>query len=204
MAALLACGPDAILSHDSAADVWGIRPAQDGPVHVTLAGGDARHPGIRVHRTPDVPAAARPRHAGLPLTTAARTLADLRLPAGEQARACEQAEILGLVPRTAGAPGITRSEAERRLLRLIRAAGLPAPRTNVRVGDYEVDCHWPDARLVVEVDGFAYHASRAAFERDRRRDADLVVAGLRVVRFTWRQLVHEPEAVVARLAVLLA
>jgi very-short-patch-repair endonuclease len=171
---------------------------------VTLAGGDARHPGIRVHRTPVLPAAARTRHAGLPLTTAARTLADLRLPAGEQARACEQAEILGLVPRTAGAPCITLSEAERRLLRLIRAAGLPAPRTNVRVGGYEVDCHWPDARLVVEVDGFAYHASRAAFERDRRRDADLVVAGLRVVRFTWRQLVHEPEAVVARLAVLLA
>jgi very-short-patch-repair endonuclease len=103
-----------------------------------------------------------------------------------------------------GNPAFTRSEAERRLLALIRAAGLPPPRTNVHVGPYEVDFLWPAHRLVVEVDGFAFHSSRAAFERDRRRDADLQARGLRVTRVTWRQLEREPHAVVARLAAALA
>jgi very-short-patch-repair endonuclease len=99
---------------------------------------------------------------------------------------------------------MTRSEAERRLLALVRAARLPQPETNVRLGRYEVDMLWRRQRLVVEVDGFAYHGSRRAFERDRRRDADLTQAGYRVVRFTWRQITQEPEAVVARLAALIA
>jgi len=87
---------------------------------------------------------------------------------------------------------------------LIRAARLAAPRTNARVGRYEVDLLWPRQRLVVEVDGFAYHSSRTAFERDRRRDAELQAWGYRVLRITWRRLVAEPNAVVAQLAALLS
>jgi very-short-patch-repair endonuclease len=86
---------------------------------------------------------------------------------------------------------------------LIKAARLPHPRTNVVVHGYEVDLFWPDQRLVVEIDGYAFHSSRRAFERDRARDAALQAAGYRVVRFTWRQIVHDSLAVVAQLARLL-
>jgi very-short-patch-repair endonuclease len=99
-------------------------------------------------------------------------------------------------------PRLTRSEAERRFLDLIRAARLPAPETNVRVAGYEVDFLWRAERLVVEVDGFAYHSSRAAFERDRRKDAALQAAGLRVVRVTYRQIADEREVLIARIATL--
>jgi very-short-patch-repair endonuclease len=84
-----------------------------------------------------------------------------------------------------------------------RRAGLPPARANARLGRYEVDLLWPEARLVAEVDGFAFHGSRAAFERDRRRDADLQAQGFRVVRITWRRLTREPEAVAVMLARLL-
>ena len=100
-------------------------------------------------------------------------------------------------------PALTRSEAERRLLRLVRAAGFRSPGTNVRVGPYEVDFLWRAERIVVEIDGFRFHSSRAAFERDRERDTRLIAAGYAVLRFTWRQLVSSPEAVVARLAAAL-
>ena len=73
----------------------------------------------------------------------------------------------------------------------------------MRVAGYEVDFLWRDHKLVVEVDGFAYHATRTAFERDRARDATLQAAGYRVIRLTWRQIAAEPHAVVARLASLL-
>jgi very-short-patch-repair endonuclease len=99
---------------------------------------------------------------------------------------------------------MTRSEAERRLLELVRAARLPAPATNRRLHGHEVDFVWRPQRLVVEVDGYAFHSSRSAFERDRRRDADLIREGYRVIRLTWRQLTREPEAVVALLARALA
>jgi len=90
------------------------------------------------------------------------------------------------------------------MLDLIRAARLPAPLTNTKIGAYEVDFLWPAERLVVEVDGFAFHGPRAAFERDRRRDAELQALGYRVLRITWRRLVEEPEAVVALIAAALS
>ena len=101
-------------------------------------------------------------------------------------------------------PAWTRSEAEEQLLALIRKAQLPAPETNVRVGSYEVDFYWRRQQLVVEVDGFAFHAAQRSFENDRRRDAWLAAHGVRVMRVTWRQLTDEPVAVVARLAQTLA
>jgi very-short-patch-repair endonuclease len=133
-------------------------------------------------------------------------------------RAVEEAEVKRLVARKdvdalrgrlreaarGRQPSLTRSEAERRLLRLICAAQLPTPVTNVHVGHHEVDFLWPDERVIVEVDGFAFHHTRAAFERDRARDRALHAAGYVVLRSTWRQLIDEPEAVVAALAAALA
>jgi very-short-patch-repair endonuclease len=213
MAAVLATG--GVLSRQSAAAVWGFGPDHDGDVHVTVTGHAARpRHGVRVHRSASLNAAV---HLQLPLTTPATTLHDLAplISQRDLDRAVEEAVIRGLTRpeelttrpglRRAAIvePAITRSEAERRLLMLIRAAKLPTPRTNTVVAGWEVDALWPARRLVVEVDGYAYHGNRAAFERDRRRDAALTTAGYRVVRITWRQIVDEPHALVALLARLL-
>jgi very-short-patch-repair endonuclease len=228
MAAVLACGPDALLSHQSAAALWGIRPPHHGEVHVTVPGDGARsRPGIQVHRTTPSPSLNAAVKQGLPLTTPARTLLDIAplLPQHDLDRATEQAQILGLATHEQIAsvlddhrgergtrslaralhdePRLTRSEAERRFRQLVRDARLPRPETNARVGGYEVDFLWRSHKLVVEIDGYAYHGSRAAFERDRSRDAHLMAAGYRVVRFTWRQITQLPHTVVAQLAVLL-
>lgn len=169
-------------------------------------------------------------HDGLPLTSPARTLLDLSALASERElrRALDEAlltrittegEIVSTLerwPRRPGAgvlqrlvsdaeePALTRSEAERLLLDVVRAAGLPAPRANVRVARYEVDLLWRDHGVIAEVDGFAFHSSRAAFERDRARDAELQALGYRILRVTWRALRSERERVVAQLAALLA
>lgn len=204
MAAVLACGEGCVLSHDSAAAIWGFRPPHQGEVHITIEGQARRtRPGIRVHRTLSLDAAV---HNGLPLTTPARTLKDLArtlTPAGLD-RAAEQAHILGLViPDEERYPEFTRSEGEQRLKALCKAAQLPAPRMNARVAGREVDAYWAAQRLIVEVDGWRYHGSRWAFERDRRKDAALQAAGYRVVRVTARRLREESYAVAAELAVLL-
>jgi very-short-patch-repair endonuclease len=222
-AALLACGARAVLSHATALALWGLaeRPAL---VHVTRPTTGHAPAGVRVHR--GTVEEVRFRH-GLPVTSPARTLLDVAssMPAVELARLVEEAQVQRLVTRAeliaeaSGRPGtaalravlqredqpsLTRSEAERRLLALIRAARLPAPVTNARVGRAEVDMLWRRERLIVEVDGFAFHGSRAAFERDRRRDAQLLALGYRVLRITWRQLVEEPEAVIAAIAAALS
>jgi very-short-patch-repair endonuclease len=210
MAAVLATG--GALSHHSAAAVWGFRPPYEGDVHVTAT--TRTRSGIRVHRSASVTAAV---HCGLALTTPTRTLHDLAplLPQHELDRAVEEAVIRGLAKpselgtrpalrrATIAEPRLTRSEAERRLLELIAAARLERPVTNVRVNGWEVDAFWPRHRLIVEVDGYAYHGNRAAFERDRRKDAALTAAGYRVVRITWRQIADEPHGTVAVLARLL-
>ncbi len=226
VAALLAVGQPALLSHHSAAALWGFGAAWPGDVHVTVpAGRRRRRPGIRAHRSADLDGTI---HQRLPLTTPARTLLDLASHLGQDEldRAVEQAQVMRLVTESAlmrllqecsgrrGArplaralriePALMRSRAERILRQLVAAARLPRPQYNARVCGHEVDALWREARLVVEIDGFAYHSGRAAFERDRRRDADLTQAGFRVLRLTWRQLTEEPEAVVARLAALLA
>ena len=166
---------------------------------------------------------------GLRVTAPARTLLDISssTPVRELDRMVEEAQVQRLVARDdlldvlrrgAGRPGtrrlravvgpddepsFTRSEAERRLVELVRAAGMPEPRTNVRVAGLEVGAVWMQQRLVVEVDGWTFHRPRAAFERDRRRDGRLLVAGYRVLRITWRQLTREREKVIATLAAVL-
>jgi very-short-patch-repair endonuclease len=218
MAAVLACGDHAALSHHAAAALWRFRPKQDGAIDVTVGQGRARpRSGIQVHRAVDLPVT---RHHGIPITTPMRTLVDLAplLAQHELDRAVEEAQVRGLVKPEAltSAPhralrltaredaSMTRSEAEQRLLALVRAADLAPPHTNVRVEGFEVDMAWPEQRLIVEVDGFAFHSTRAAFERDRLRDQALQAAGWRVMRITWRQIADTPEAVVARVAAALA
>jgi very-short-patch-repair endonuclease len=226
MAAVLACPPPAGLSHHSGAALWGLRPRLPGDIDVTVLGGTPRpRPGIRVHRARNLELIARHQ---ISVTTPARTLLDLAplLPRAQFDRALEEAQVQRLVTLRAieaaiqrGHPGagrvrkalqrltdpaLTRSEAEARLLDLIRAADLPAPRTNVQVLGYEVDLLWPDNRLIVEVDGYAFHSTRQAFERDRLRDARLQAAGYAVIRVTWRQIVETPHAVAALVAAALA
>lgn len=227
MAAVLACGPTAVLSHHAAAALWGLRARRDGDIDVTVAGErPRRRPGIRTHRARRLE--DRTVHQRIPVTTAARTLLDLAplLPQAQFDRTLEEAQVQRLVTppaldavvvrsghRGAGhlraalqrmrEPALTRSEAEARLLALIRAAELPAPRTNTIVLGFEVDLLWPSQRLIIEVDGFAFHSTRRAFERDRVRDARLQAAGFRVIRVTWRQIVDTPHAVAARIAAAL-
>lgn len=230
MAAVLACGPDAMLSHRSAAALWGLR-ASNAIVEVTAPGRRRGRAGVVVHRvrTPDPD--DRTLRERIPVTSVPRTLLDLAevLRPQQLERAIEEAERLRLFDgravrqlreRSRGRIGLrrlgavlsrdplnaaeTRSELERRFLALCRDAGLPAPAVNTIVAGYEVDAVWPDQRLVVELDGHAFHRTRAAFERDRIRDAALQLAGFRVLRFTYRRIEAEPTAVVESVRSLLA
>lgn len=181
MAAVLACGPGAVLSHLWAAALWGLCPWPKGDVDVMATSGRGR-PGIRIHRTRALLNAEVTRHHGIRVTRPARTLADLRQPR----RLVAEAQVRRLIPSPA--EGITRSELERRFLRLIEEAGLPTPLMNQRVEGFEVDAVWPEERLVVELDGWEFHRTREAFERDRERDAVLTAAGWRPMRLTARGL----------------
>lgn len=229
-AAVLACGPNALLSHRTAARLWGLLEGATERIELTVPRAARRRPGLWVHRSRSLGHADARVHHGLPVTSPERTLLDVAEVAAfrEVERAFDEAVTLRLathssiaaaVERSQGRhgacrvqallardeePAFTRSEAEERLLALIRGAGLPTPEVNVRLGAHRVDFLWRESRLVVEADGYRFHSSPAAFERDRLRDADLTAAGLRVVRVTWRQLSEAPLAVVARLAQALA
>jgi very-short-patch-repair endonuclease len=219
MAAVLACGPGALLSHGTAASLWDLVPGRGAgdPLDVAVPGGDRRRPGIRIHRIGPLAPAERTELDGIPVTTPARTLLDLAgtvagreleqaIARGERAGLVTARELAGALSRRRGRPGaaalrllldaahrpaLTRSEAEERFLALVRQAGLPAPEVNVRVGPFELDFLWRAAGLAVEVDGFRFHASPAAFERDRRRDARLAARGIQVIRLSWRQVADE-------------
>ncbi len=232
MAAVLAGPPGTVLSHRSAAALWEIRPHRGGRAEVTHRRQIHGSPGVLPHRAL-LPADEITRVDGIPVTTVARTILDLAavLDCAGVERALNEAEVrrLGgdlslarLVGRYPGRRGVacvrrlllerapsalTRSELEERFLALIRDHGLPRPLVNAGLFAggrwYEADCVWREQRLVVELDGRAFHATTSAFERDRARDRALQVAGWRVVRVTWRQLDSEPEAVVADLRRLL-
>ena len=227
MAALLTCGVRrSALSFHTAAARWRVRAGSPALIHVSVTTHVRHRDGVRVHRVAELRDSDVTVLDGCRVTTPLRTLSDLAacLPAHDLARAVEEAQVLRLVTRAQllalppgrsspalrraveaqHEPSLTRSEAERRLLALVRDARLPRPRTNAPLGRYEVDFLWPDQRLVVEVDGFAFHSTRAAFERDRLRDAELQAAGYRVIRVTWRQIAYEPQALIARLAAALA
>lgn len=205
-AAVLACGRDALLSHASAAALWGLLRPMSGPIHVSVrsTNGRAKRRGIRLHRVSLQPSHVT-RRFGIPLTTVARTIADL---SGTVApylvrRAIRQAEIAGL--RLDGIEtNRSRSDLEDDFLDLCRRYGLPRPEVNPRIGRWTVDFLWRAERVAVETDSFAYHRGGVAFEDDHARDLDLRGRGYEVRRFTGRQIREESDRVAADLADVLS
>jgi very-short-patch-repair endonuclease len=210
MAAVLAYGPGAVLSHGAAAVHWGLLRPLEGPIDITVPthNGRKRREGIRIHRCatlvapwtyglPKRPVPPVTVRDHIPVTTVARTIADLpaTLPPRLVRRAIRQAEFLRLPV------GIetdrTRSDLERDFLRLCRRYGLPLPEVNVLIGGMTVDFLWRDASIVVETDSYATHGGTVAFEDDRERDLRLRRLGYAVHRFSERQLELEPAAVAA-------
>jgi very-short-patch-repair endonuclease len=226
-AAVMACGEGAVVSHRSAAELFGLLPETDREVDVTVVGRNpGYHAGVRLHRPRGLARHEVTSVRGIPVTTVARIIADLAAtePRGEVEHAYQEAQYRRIVtpeavarvvdrePRRRGAPvirallddpGMTRSERERALLKLLRKAQLPKPITNVRLHGYLVDVYWPEHRLVVEFDGWAAHGHRLAFEGNRKRDQVLLAHGVRVMRVTGRHLGHVPVAVAARIAMAL-
>ena len=208
-AAVLACGPDAALSHRSAAALWEL-VRWHAPIDVTTTTA-RRVVGVTVHRSRTLTAADVTRHYGIPVTTPARTMLDLAgvLDPASLTRAVNDARIRRLMSRDgldtqlARARGratkqlarrpdhATRSVFEDAFLVFIDRHRLPRPEVNQIVAGHEVDMLWRPQRLVAELDGREFHAH--AFEHDRDRDADLLAAGLRVVRVTWRRLRAQKE-----------
>lgn len=218
MAAVLACGEGAALSHLSAAVLWGMLGDGGGTIHVTAAG-RRRRPGLIVHEAAVGDEATK--RAGIPVTTPARTLIDLAdvAPLRTLERAVDEAEFLrldctGLAPKNGRAgrgrllrvlaehrPGSTRtrSQLEELFIALCDRYHLPRPEVNVCIEGYECDFVWREQRLIVETDGAAAHGTTAAMKRDPERDADLMVAGWRVWRLTYERVLREPEAVAKQL-----
>jgi very-short-patch-repair endonuclease len=224
MAAALAGGPDAVLSHRSAADLWGIRRSSRRVVEVTSSLGGSR-PGIQFHRSRlccDEVTVER----GVPVTTVPRTLLDLAgvVDGRQLERAINEADVLRLwnelslhdvlsrYPRRPGTAAlrtalaarrngatVTASELEEELIRLVDLAGVRRPEVNVPLEAggrrWEVDCLWRPERLALELDGRAAHLTVAAFERDRERDRILQASGWRTARITWRQMKDSPRLV---------
>jgi very-short-patch-repair endonuclease len=227
--AVMACGEGAALSHRSAATLWELLDEWPGPAEVTVPVGHSQTvEGVELHRSRNLASAVTKRR-GITVTTVERTLADLAdvVPQVRLHRAAQQAEFLRRRIGPTGDPwtyangrrgapnlrslpllrarvGMTRSELERRMLALCRRAELPEPECNQEIEGETVDFVWRPARLIVETDGGDAHLTAAAFEEDRRRDVDLMVAGWRVARFTWAMVRNEPQLVATRLAVLLA
>lgn len=225
VAAVLSCGPQAVLSHASAAALWGIgsegsRIEVSVPVRRT-----PRRPGISVHRRATLTSRDTTRHCGISVTTPVRTLIDIatRWSRSRLEAAINEADKRGLTDPEAlrrsiachpTQPGVgalrrvldrrtfvlTDSELERRFLPIAHEAGLPLPQTGCRVNGYMVDFFWPDIGLVVETDGLRYHRTPAQQTRDRLRDQAHAAAGLTCLRFTHAQVRFEPDHVRVTLA----
>jgi len=224
MAAVLACGEGAFLSHSGAAALWRIGSEQSGLVEVSLPSSSRRRrPGIRIHRRPSLNLQRDlTREYGIPVTTPIQTLIDmsLRLDRPGVERMINEADKYNLthppqlreaLDARAGEPGVarlrhildrrtfrlTKEELERRFLPLAREAGLLAPLTGQWVNEFEVDFYWPDLGLVIETDGLRYHRTPAEQAPDRLRDQTHTAAGLTPLRFTHEQVRYEPEHVLA-------
>lgn len=227
IAAVFAAGEGATLGYRSAGALCNLRPQNTGPVEIIVSRrGVKPQRGIRIHTTRSLHPDDLTRRDGIPCTTPARTIVDLAavLPSHAMRRVLENAQIERIFDLTAitaalnRAPGRkgtgtlrtlltdlapepprTRSDFEAAFLTLIAQADLPSPTVNGYVNGYEVDFHWPDAKLIVETDGRGTHGTEVAFERDRQRDLELKLADWDVIRITWRQLTREPHNVVALL-----
>jgi hypothetical protein len=228
LAAVLACGSGAVLSHRSAAALWEIAADSTTAVDVTVPTQNGRRGrrGIRVHRSGRLSPAEVTVQEGIPVTTVARTLLDYADVASQPSlkRAIDESEyrrrfdlravravvdgnpgrrgalLLGLAQRP---PELTRSELETLFLALVERHALPRPLVGAKLGSYTADFLWPHARLIVETDGLASHGTWTALERDRRRDRRLLAAGYRTVRLTREALEREGSAVADELRALL-
>jgi very-short-patch-repair endonuclease/predicted transcriptional regulator of viral defense system len=228
LAAVLASGEGAVLSHRTAAAHWGLLETNQARVDVTARRGRREVAGIRLHWSRSLTARDTAIHDGIPITSIARTLLDLAgtaradrleraLAQAERAQLYDHAAIEDVLSRanghggkqaltraTAQEPKLTRSELEARFLGLVRQAGLPEPETNLTLTALDhlrldPDFYWPTYRLVVETDGWETHRTRAAFRSDRRRDAALVASGYRVLRFTYDDVASDGATVTERL-----
>jgi very-short-patch-repair endonuclease len=233
MAAVLSRGPGAVLSHWSAAALWGIRDHSGGPIDVTsLSRTKSRGP-IRTHHGLLLPDELTVED-GIPVTTVPRTIFDLAAYSPDAVEpALRQSEYLRLhdrlslpvlldrhpghrgnkairsaLARLKETPGRTRSEMEERFIRFVDCHALPRPNLNVwlQAGPdrFQVDCLWPAQRLVAELDSWSAHGTRAAFRNDKTRDRQLLAAGYRTTRIAWSHLDDEPQALAADLRRLLA
>ncbi len=201
MAAVLAVG--GVLSHGSAAALWGFLRPMPGPVDILVPSRNSRHvrSGIRIRRTTTLAFHQVTRRRGIPVTGPARTIADLSrsLEPRLVRRATREAEMLGFAHGLETAVDRTRSELEYEFLKLCHRRRLPRPEVNVPIGAWTVDFLWRPQGLVVETDGFKFHAGRTAFEDDRKRDLGLRALGYDVVRLTYRQVTGEGDGIAALL-----
>jgi Protein of unknown function (DUF559) len=226
MAAVLACGPGAVLSHSSAARLWVIRIADATRIDVTTPKrtGRAATRGIRLHTTRRLDPDETTIHHAIPTTTPQRTLLDLAevLTPRQLAAAADAAErhhlhapieprhgrhgtpslgaLKNLSDRALASP--TRNDLEAAMLDIAIRAGLPPPQINITVEGYECDFVWAQYRLIVETDGFETHGTRRGFRDDRRRDVELQIAGWRVARFAYEHVLYEPQTVIQQLIAL--
>jgi hypothetical protein len=224
LAAVLASGPRAVLSHQPAAGLWEVRRSSSPVLHVTAPRPRKGPQGLKVHRVRSLHPEDMTRLNGIPVTSLARTLLDCAevLPLRQVVRMIEEAErrqifdlgaIERLLERSHGRHGIkplrvalaevhgepqrTNSGWERDLLDFCDEFGIPRPELNVIVAGFEVDALWGSVKLVIELDSWAHHRGRTAFENDRAKIATLQLAGYVVLPLTWRRLEREPEVVAA-------
>ena len=221
-AAVLACGPTAVLSHQAAGRVHGLRlPDRSAALHVIVTDSDRCRPGIRIHTTQALDPRDHHRVQRLPVTSPARTLVDLAAlyrarqlaPLVDQTlRMTSRARIVETVARHPHRPGTPRlkqlldpsrpsadtwSRAEARLLAAIRRAHLPTPEANVRVGDYIADLLWREQRVILEYDSEHHHSGPGVFHRDRARHNDLsALARHQVLHVTEEHITLELERVI--------
>lgn len=217
MVAVLACGPDAVVSHRTGAELWALRRLVAGPIEVSVArSSPVQRPGMTVHRREIlVPESVTSRH-GVPVTTVPLTLIDVACSLSRRhlEAAVNMADSLDLLDPDRlrsllggfpGVPGVGRlrnlleeqsfcltdSELERMFLPLAGAVGLPVPRTQRYVSSWRVDFVWPDLGLVVETDSLRYHRTALQQRRDAARDHAHLLKGLESVRFTHFQVAYE-------------
>jgi very-short-patch-repair endonuclease len=230
-AALLASGEAAFISHHSAAFVWGLLKTAPEVVEVSLCGRSrGSRDGLHVHRIKSIDRRELRRWDGLWVSSPARAVLEIAgtgsadelanvIDEGLARRLLQRSDLQAVLARNrpcrgaarlatliadAGAMAVTRSKAEKRFLKLIRAARLPLPETNARLGRYEPDFMWSRERLVVEIDGYNFHSGPDAFRRDREKALALREHGLDVLRFTPDHVFEQPEMVLARVAQELA
>ena len=224
LAAVFGSGEGAVLSHRAAAALWGLQPDWRSRVEVSAARSVKFCRGVLTHRPRRLDDDERTVHERIPVTTVSRTLADVADVVGARMlrRVLEQTQVLRLdatplvIPGRRGAGrlaaalaelrphvALTRSDLERRFLEICAAAGLPRPLVNTSTEGMEVDFCWPDARLIVEADGWGVHRTHAAFKRDRRRSATLSMRGWTVTRFSDDDIVRDRAYVASTLTTLI-